>query len=577
MSTTEVLGDKYELVRMLGEGGMGSVWEARNRVTGKRVAVKRMSQQLVGNGEATARFLREARAATRIEHPNVVQIFDVGVHEGAPFMVMEFLEGEPLTSLRSRLGVIEPRGLVELVMPVLLALDVTHAQGIVHRDLKPDNIYLTKRGQRLVPKLLDFGISKVLGEADLKLTRTGTVMGTPYYMAPEQAAGKKELDHRADVYAMGVILYECLTGRLPFEADNYNALLVAILTSDPPPVGSVRSDVPAALSAAIERAMTRDVSQRFATVADLAEALGEAVGAPGLWEAHADSAPQPQSASGRAHILSETLPAGGAAPPSIPSSAAPATRTPAPTPAPVSAATGPTPSTPSPPLRTTFSSSAREVSVVPQAPPSHGIYAAGGALALLVASGVGWVVLGGGGAAPSHVDTPPPSSTTHSTTGDGSRTARALACAAEGQDRCVVDLLLGHDETETDSALLIDALRRLGDRDAAAPLARSYVERWPSGPHASDYAGWLGEIAHEGLPHGEPPPEEPPPTTTATDATHTTHRSRTVSTHTIAADVEDRAAVGAPPPPPPPSSDTASTGTPTHDTHRSGGLDLTEF
>ncbi|MDW8363692.1 MAG: serine/threonine-protein kinase, partial [Myxococcales bacterium] len=258
----ELLAGKYRLVRLIGEGGMGSVWEAMHEVTGKRLAIKRMSAQLLGHGEAVERFVREARAASAITHPNVVEIFDVGVHEGAPFMVMELLQGESLADVLRR-GVLDAISAVEVLTPVMLALAMAHERGIVHRDMKPDNIYLARRGNRVVPKLLDFGISKSLGQSqDHRLTRTGSVLGTPYYMAPEQAAGRRDIDHRVDVYALGAILYEALTGRVPFDADNYNALLIAILTKDVTPVSAFRPDLPPAISDVVARAMSRDVSLR---------------------------------------------------------------------------------------------------------------------------------------------------------------------------------------------------------------------------------------------------------------------------------------------------------------------------
>jgi len=553
---TEVLGEKYELVRLLGEGGMGSVWEARNRITGKRVAVKRMSAALTGNHEAVERFLREARAATRIEHPNVVQIFDVGVHDGAPFMVMEYLDGEALSALRARLGVIDAPTLAELMMPVLHALAVTHSQGIVHRDLKPDNIYLVRRGARLVPKVLDFGISKTLGDTELRLTSTGAIMGTPYYMAPEQCAGRKDLDHRADIYSLGVILYEALAGRVPFDADSYNALIVAVVTSDAPPLASLRGDVPPRVVAVVERAMHRDLGIRFENVAELGRALEEAVGRAGMWESQSDSAAAPLPPG----AFAATMPAGAMAsfPPHAP--------------------------TPTLPARTTLGGAAGEQVVEQRAPQSRGLRIVGGTIAVVaLAAGALGIALAWGHqpgrpttlVQPAQPEEPVAAAPARASAGgDASRTARALACEAEGQDRCVVEVLLGHEQTETDTRLLVDALRRLGDRAAALPLAQSYVSRWPSGVRAIEYATWLGGVAHgiDVPPHGEPLAAQP------TRVVRAGRWTRSNTAHTAEADRENRAAEGVAPPATPPAETRVTPEPATRPANtRSGGLDPGDF
>jgi serine/threonine-protein kinase len=271
---------KYRFVRKIGEGGMGSVHEAVNARTGKKIAIKMMSPLIARDHSAVERFMREARAATSIEHPNVVQILDVGIDEqSVPYMVMELLQGESLAQLIEREAPLQPARLVQLLGPMLGALAVAHRQGIVHRDLKPDNIFLSRTAGTgiTVPKLLDFGISKILDSdgRELSLTHTGTVLGTPFYMAPEQAAGKRTIDRRTDIYAMGVILYQALSGRLPFMGENYNALIVAILQETPAPLPE---HVPPALQMVIAGAMAREMSQRISSVEELMGALGAAVG-----------------------------------------------------------------------------------------------------------------------------------------------------------------------------------------------------------------------------------------------------------------------------------------------------------
>lgn len=204
----DILVSKYQLTRLLGEGGMGTVYEATHVRIGKRLAVKMLLPELTQNDELVRRFKREAEAAAAIGHPAIIDIHDLGqTDDGSLFLVMEFLEGQSLGEL------------------------------LVHRDLKPDNIYLVDTGKVLPEvKLLDFGISKIANSnnPDLQLTATGALLGTPYYMAPEQGKGVKDLDHLVDIYAIGVILYECICGRRPFVGDNYLALVNEVINSYPP-------------------------------------------------------------------------------------------------------------------------------------------------------------------------------------------------------------------------------------------------------------------------------------------------------------------------------------------------------
>jgi len=273
--TGELVTGKYKLNSLLGTGGMGAVYSAIHTGIGKKVAVKFLHRELCANADLVQRFLREARAAAAIGHKNIIDVHDIGTaDDGSPFLVMELLVGESLRSVVDRGKSVAIDFAVGVVLPVLSALAAAHRKGIVHRDLKPDNIFIerTTVGRPSV-KLLDFGIAKMTEGGLAQATRTGITMGTPGYMAPEQARGETQIDRRVDVYAMGVILYELLTGRLPHVADNYNALMVKILSEAPAPPGRHRADLPEALEAIIVRAMQKDRNDRYTRVEDLLEAI----------------------------------------------------------------------------------------------------------------------------------------------------------------------------------------------------------------------------------------------------------------------------------------------------------------
>jgi hypothetical protein len=272
---------KYEILRRIGEGGMGSVYEVRHLLLGRKLAVKVLLPEVAGDPDVVRRFHNEARIAASLGHENVIEITDMGVlPTGAPFIVMEYLQGESLAHRLEESGRLAADEAVRILVPVLDALAVVHEAGVVHRDLKPDNVFLARRSgaggtSKIVVKLLDFGISKLRAPeaGGFHLTRTGTVLGTPYYMSPEQASGAKDLDHRADLYAVGVMLYEMLVGRRPFEGDTYNALLAAILTRDPVPACEACPDIPRELDAVIRRAMARVPEQRYGSAAEFLQAL----------------------------------------------------------------------------------------------------------------------------------------------------------------------------------------------------------------------------------------------------------------------------------------------------------------
>jgi serine/threonine protein kinase len=270
-----VFDRKYRLVRLLGEGGMGAIYEAEHTLINRRVALKVLHPDLVAQPEALERFVREAQAASSIGHPNIVEIHDVGREpDGAAFMVMELLKGRDLGSALQLEGVIDPGRAVDIALQILSALHEVHRQGIVHRDMKPENIFLTIDDRmREVVKILDFGIARVEQRADtpesFSRTRTGVVLGTPYYLAPEQARGLRRFDHRVDLWSVGVMLYEMLSGARPFEGENYNEILSAILMDAPRPLAGIAPRLPARLTAIVERALQKNPDERYSTAGEL--------------------------------------------------------------------------------------------------------------------------------------------------------------------------------------------------------------------------------------------------------------------------------------------------------------------
>jgi serine/threonine protein kinase len=268
------IGRRYRVVRRIGEGGMGVVVEAENVVTGKRVAIKWMHPLVASRPEAAERFLREARASARVRHPNVVDVYDVVHDEDTCFLVMELLEGEPLSMVLERGGV-PAHELIALLLDAMRGVVAAHKQGVIHRDIKPDNIFLAIESDRAlrVPKVLDFGISKVLGVEAMSLTRTGATMGTPMYMSYEQLCGVKDIDVRTDVYAFGVVLYEALTGRPPYQAENLPQLVAKMTHTQPSPPRELRPDIPEALDQLIQRAMSKERETRIGTLEELIQRL----------------------------------------------------------------------------------------------------------------------------------------------------------------------------------------------------------------------------------------------------------------------------------------------------------------
>ena len=260
----QILDGKYRIVRLIGEGGMGSVHEGQNTFISRRVAIKVLHAAAAGNEAVLKRFEREAQAAGRIGSDHILEVLDLGtLPDGDRYMVMEYLDGEELSKRIERMGIIPPRQLAHLIRQTLVGLRAAHAAEIVHRDLKPDNIFILreKAGQPDFVKIIDFGISKFNAlTGDMSMTTTGAVMGTPFYMSPEQAKGAAGVDARTDLYAIGVIMYEALTGRVPFEGTSFNDLMFKIVLSDAPPLPD---SVPEDFRSIVQRAMSRDATHRF--------------------------------------------------------------------------------------------------------------------------------------------------------------------------------------------------------------------------------------------------------------------------------------------------------------------------
>jgi serine/threonine-protein kinase len=280
----QILAGKFRIERVLGQGGMGVVVAATHLQLEERVALKFLLPDALSNPEAVERFAREARAAVKIKSEHVARVSDVGTLEsGSPYMVMEYLEGQDLAGFVHANGAMAVPLAIEFVLQACEAIGEAHALGIVHRDLKPANLFVTRRvdGSPCV-KVLDFGISKLTapgGGPDLGMTKTSTVMGSPLYMSPEQMSSTRNVDMRTDIWALGVILYEILTGHVPFEAETMPQLCGMILQDPPRPLRDLRPDLPDVLQAVIFRCLEKSRDRRFANVADLAAALAP-LGAP---------------------------------------------------------------------------------------------------------------------------------------------------------------------------------------------------------------------------------------------------------------------------------------------------------
>ncbi|MCC6899677.1 MAG: protein kinase [Polyangiaceae bacterium] len=273
----QILLDKYEVERIIGQGGMGVVVAAMHLQLRRRVAIKFLLPEMLRNPEVVARFLREARAAAMLESHHVAKVIDVGaLPDGVPFMVMEFLTGMDLASLVAQRGQVPVQEAVEHVLEACDAIAEAHRAGIVHRDLKPSNLFLATRGDgSTTVKVLDFGISKLLSATgSVALTSDAAVMGSPTYMAPEQIKSAKGVDARADIWGLGVVLYELLAGGVAFGGTEYHEVLAKVLLEAPPSLSQRRADIPPELETIVLRCLEKDPEKRFPTVAALALALG---------------------------------------------------------------------------------------------------------------------------------------------------------------------------------------------------------------------------------------------------------------------------------------------------------------
>jgi serine/threonine protein kinase len=281
-----LVAGKYRLTRVLGRGGMGAVWEGMHATLGTRVAVKFIDPEYADSPEARNRFENEARAAASLRSKHVVEMYDHGLSEdGSPFIVMEYLEGEPLDRRLDRVSRLSPEETARILHQACRAVARAHATGIVHRDLKPENLFLVwdDDEQADFVKVLDFGIAKFTDRRSTtasSATRTGSVLGTPFYMSPEQARGLRSVDQRTDIWSLGVIAYRCLVGQLPFDGEAIGDLLVRLCTEPIPIPSQIAPDVPPGFDAVIEKALERDLTRRYQTVQEFADDLSRACGLP---------------------------------------------------------------------------------------------------------------------------------------------------------------------------------------------------------------------------------------------------------------------------------------------------------
>ncbi|WP_437616888.1 serine/threonine-protein kinase [Sorangium sp. So ce834] len=295
-----VIAGRYRLERMLARGGMGAIWVARHVQLDAAVAIKLMAPEYAASSTARARFEREARAAAQLKIPNVVHVHDYGIEGETPFLVMELLEGEDLETRLAREGRLSLSATLSVVAQVCKALRRAHETGIIHRDLKPANLFLARQDDEETVKVLDFGIAKAQGTLLAgKETKTGTLVGSPYYMSPEQVRRSKTLDWRSDLWSVGVIAYRCVTGRLPFPGEEIGEVFVAICTEDVPLASSLAPELGPEVDRFFSRAFMREPERRFQSASELAEAFSAAAASPGA----EPGAPRPPA------------PAGGASPP----------------------------------------------------------------------------------------------------------------------------------------------------------------------------------------------------------------------------------------------------------------------
>ncbi len=328
MKPDDVIDGKYAITRQLGRGGMGAVYEARHAGTGRRVAVKVIAEKVLGEDpDVLARFQREARAAGAVESQHVVHVLDSGVDAatGRPYLVMECLEGADLADTIDRLGPLPPDLALRIVAQACLGLSRAHEAGIVHRDIKSANVFLARRDEgEIVVKLLDFGIAKVRPDAFAMpqtdaLTHSGSLLGSPYYMSPEQSQGKKGIDHRTDIWSLGIVLFEALSGATPFaQCETIGALIVALYAAKPRPVREMAPWVPAPVAAVVHRALSPEPEARFQSAAEMLAALRALLPAGQALHESQIVGVRPEKREGDTLRLSATPPAEPVAPDTLP-------------------------------------------------------------------------------------------------------------------------------------------------------------------------------------------------------------------------------------------------------------------
>jgi serine/threonine protein kinase len=339
-----VVGGKYALKSLIGTGGMGAVYEAENTWTRRPVALKLLHPEFANSREVVERFMQEAQLASQLRHPNIVDVLDMGQEESdnSLFIVQELLHGNDLRTLLDASGRLDAPTAIDIVLPLMGALALAHRRGVVHRDIKPENIYLAHdESGEVVPKLIDFGISKIVtaSRADARnLTQTGTLVGTPNYMSPEQARGDAQVDGQTDVWSLGVVLYEMLSGSVPFDAPNQNVLMVKIIMEHAPRIESVAPDLQPALAELVHRALANDRASRFSDMSVFISAvLQSGLGGVELFERHRRSLAISAEMTGHFQALARArgvttpahvTPASTPSQPSVPPSAMPSLEAP---------------------------------------------------------------------------------------------------------------------------------------------------------------------------------------------------------------------------------------------------------
>jgi serine/threonine-protein kinase len=319
LSNGTMIKDRYRVERLLGAGGMGAVYAARDTILDKRVALKILHKEIADDENMTARFIQEARAASAFKHRHVVESLDFGTHEAAPFLVMEFLEGEAFADILQREQKISPERAVSLLEPIARALARAHQAGIIHRDVKPDNVFIAKGDNEgeFVPKLVDFGIAKRTTEGELRLTKTSVAMGTPFYMPPEQAMGAKDVTPAADQYAFAAMLFEAVSAKFPHDGESYNALIINKVTKEPLSLIDACPGIDATFSAVVMKALAREPEGRYPSMTDLRDALVASVGGhverPSITGSAAVVADPPAISPNRDASTSKALPSASAA------------------------------------------------------------------------------------------------------------------------------------------------------------------------------------------------------------------------------------------------------------------------